>query len=555
MQLETMYPAAANSKATTTVGALNADTTTITVLDGTVLPEAPNLLVLGTDQTAETVLMTGKDGNVLTVERGFQGVAKAWNAGTEVARNFTAYDADTMKANIEGMAAEMGTIADTMAKESSLQTFRQESKAASDKILAYLKDKTMARYGIRINKNEPDPAARVEYLYEAVGMKPAKMNYVTGQFDYGDWANVWFVKENYPVMVKFNGEEDYRLDKNDMTKRVNGAASDIANSGYGGNAMSAIPLVWIARWEEGNYEYISVCQSQYDETYRADAHTKEDGSIMDKYYMACYRGALVDTKLRSLSGLQPMHSKTAQQEIDYAKANGELWDTDSYSRYNLIADLMTIMAKTEDSQAAYGNGNLNYQEDLTPTHGVMQTGTLNDKGQFWGMNDNTHQMKAFYIEAVYADQWRRVRGLIYDHGIIKIKPTAPYNLTGEGYYSTGVHLLNASGEAQSGENNHGWISGTKMTKYGRLPVQLGGSSATYTCDYCWSRDDIVAVGLVGADCSSYEGCGVRAAALNNMADWSNWHYGAALSSFLLLCIIVLSIPQRLLKINSTRRAA
>lgn len=78
MQLETMYPAAANSKATTTVGALNADTTTITVLDGTVLPEAPNLLVLGTDQTAETVLMTGKDGNVLTVERGFQGVAKAW---------------------------------------------------------------------------------------------------------------------------------------------------------------------------------------------------------------------------------------------------------------------------------------------------------------------------------------------------------------------------------------------------------------------------------------------------------------------------------------------
>ena len=171
------------------------------------------------------------------------------------------------------------------------------------------------------------------------------------------------------------------------------------------------------------------------------------------------------------------------------------------------------------------------------------------------MNDNTHQMKAFYIEAVYADQWRRVRGLIYDHGIIKIKPTAPYNLTGEGYYSTGIHLLNASGEAQSGENNHGWISGTKMTKYGRLPVQLGGSSATYTCDYCWSRDDIVAVGLVGADCSSYEGCGVRAAALNNMADWSNWHYGAALSSFLLLCIIVLSIPQRLLKINSTRRAA
>lgn len=441
-------------------------------------------------------------------------------------------DITEMNTNWDELDAEAAAVRAAMknvAQEASLQTFRQESKAASDKILAYLKDKTMARYGIRINKNEPDPTARVEYIYEAAGMKPAKMNYATGQFDYGDWANVWFVKENYPVMVKFNGEEDYRLDKNDMTKRVNGAASDIANTGYGGNVMSAIPLVWIARWEEGNYEYISVCQSQYDETYRADAHTKEDGSVMDKYYMACYRGALVDTKLRSLSGLQPMHSKTAQQEIDYAKANGALWDMDSYSRYNLLADLMTIMAKTEDSQAAYGNGNLNYQESLAPTYGVMQTGALNDKGQFWGANDNTHQMKAFYIEAVYADQWRRVRGLIYDHGVIKIKPTAPYNLTGEGYYSTGIHLLNASGEAQSGENNHGWISGTKMTKYGRLPVQLGGSSATYTCDCCWSRDDIVTVGLFGGGCKNGLGCGVRAASLYNTAGVARWDIGAALA--------------------------
>lgn len=54
MQHKTRYPAAVNSKATVTMGALDANTTTVTVLDSTVLPDAPNLLVLGTDQTAET---------------------------------------------------------------------------------------------------------------------------------------------------------------------------------------------------------------------------------------------------------------------------------------------------------------------------------------------------------------------------------------------------------------------------------------------------------------------------------------------------------------------
>lgn len=111
MQLKTMYPAAVNSKATVTMGALDANTTTVTVLDSTVLPDAPNLLVLGTDQTAETVLMTAKGGNVLTIERAFQGIAKSWSAGTEVARNFTGYDLDIANENIKTVAEQAGETA------------------------------------------------------------------------------------------------------------------------------------------------------------------------------------------------------------------------------------------------------------------------------------------------------------------------------------------------------------------------------------------------------------------------------------------------------------
>lgn len=107
MDLIELYPAAVNSKVTVTLGVMNADSTIVEVLDGSVLPEAPNLLVLGTDQTAETVRMTAKEGNKLTIERAVQGDAIAWPAGTQVARNFTAKDWNDMIANIATIVAKV----------------------------------------------------------------------------------------------------------------------------------------------------------------------------------------------------------------------------------------------------------------------------------------------------------------------------------------------------------------------------------------------------------------------------------------------------------------
>lgn len=69
-ELVKMYPAQANSPETSLSGALTAAGTTVSVMDGSVLPDAPNLLTIGAGgNTAETVLMTAKDGNTLTVER------------------------------------------------------------------------------------------------------------------------------------------------------------------------------------------------------------------------------------------------------------------------------------------------------------------------------------------------------------------------------------------------------------------------------------------------------------------------------------------------------
>jgi len=63
------------------------------------------------------VKLTAKDGNKLTVIRGFQGAAKAWEAGTTISRNFTAYDHDAFAANIntlhEGLIGAESQIGET----------------------------------------------------------------------------------------------------------------------------------------------------------------------------------------------------------------------------------------------------------------------------------------------------------------------------------------------------------------------------------------------------------------------------------------------------------
>ncbi len=102
-----MYKGIPNSPEATLTSDINSTQTTITVSDANIIPEVPNILVIGGNtDNPETVKVTGKDGNTLTVERGFQGVPRSWNTGTVIARNFTEYDYNALKENIETLDAE-----------------------------------------------------------------------------------------------------------------------------------------------------------------------------------------------------------------------------------------------------------------------------------------------------------------------------------------------------------------------------------------------------------------------------------------------------------------
>lgn len=102
--LDTMYAPQVNSPTTSTVGNISSSATSVTVLDASILPSPPMLLVLGGDtENAETVLATAKSTNTLTITRAVEGTARAWEGGTSVGRLFTAKDLKTVQDNITAL--------------------------------------------------------------------------------------------------------------------------------------------------------------------------------------------------------------------------------------------------------------------------------------------------------------------------------------------------------------------------------------------------------------------------------------------------------------------
>ena len=99
--MKKLYPANVNSPQAMLSSAITAIDTTIAVTDTSVFPPPPNLAVIGESDAAETVLYTAINGKGLIVTRGFEGTAKAWAKNTTIARNFTAYDYNAVRENID----------------------------------------------------------------------------------------------------------------------------------------------------------------------------------------------------------------------------------------------------------------------------------------------------------------------------------------------------------------------------------------------------------------------------------------------------------------------
>ena len=408
-----------------------------------------------------------------------------------------------------------------------------KTHANTTAILASLEDpdgkhKNAVRYGIKISKTESNPKNRVTYLYDAEGMTPAAMDYTNGVFNYGSWEGVGFAApdKNYPCMVKYDGTEAYKLNPNDYSKKADGSTSEVSDLNFGGNAMAAFVGGWLCQYETATDEYIIWSNVRWDDSYNAEHRTDANGVERPGFYRRIYIPTLYNNVARSISGQLSMYSKNATQERTYIKANGDNWEHTSWSEYNYIISLLKIMAKTDDLKTAYGKGNMNgYVNDAAQHYGVLQAGTLDTQGQFFGYTATNKQVKVFHTEAIWGDQWERLVGLICKNGKLLVSMHGPYNFTGEGYHEIYDYVEKTGITAATG----GWARDSICTEYGRITVTWNGASNTYLTAYFYINPTITAVAIVGGSASNGANCGFYVN-LNNSAGVADWDIAPGLSS-------------------------
>ena len=391
-------------------------------------------------------------------------------------------------------------------------------------------------YGFRINSNESDPSAGVTYLADAVGMIPAAMDYVNNRFDYGSWEDAFFMPR--PCMLKFDGTVDYYLDPDDYSKKADGTPSDITDDTYGGNAMMEwgqnSKRIWYKIIPEGDGTSASVyiADGQVDNDYRAWPFINNQGVLVKHFYTPIYNGSIDSAgRLRSLSGKANTNlcqSKLAAQEIDAAELNNpgtdKLWNTEVFCDVILIDLLLILMAKSLDTQTAYGKGRCGQSSGAQY---MIGTGTMDGKGLFWGSYDTTYGVKVFGMENWWGNQWRRYSGYMMTSYVQKYKMTCGrqdgstadgYNTTGDGY------LIGATSPMENG-----YIKKMQFDENCFLPTEVGSDASHYWCGY-WQQSDGIRYPVRGGYCS-YAASAVGA--FSNRLDYTTanklWYIGAALS--------------------------
>lgn len=402
-----------------------------------------------------------------------------------------------------------GIFTDVKCKENEIQFLNCNNEVT--KVVKLPESKIAVRYGVKISKGEPSPTNRVEYIYDAVGFTPAKMNFDTGKFEYGTWADVWFIRDNKPLMLKYDGTVDYYLYENDYSIKANGddvttpstaadSDSDVANANYEGNAMCQIPLVWLYSYEDDEYHYLIVSNVQWDENYKAYAHTRSDGTIANYFYHALFNGTGDATKIRSISGRTPFKNLNGQQIFDAAAANGEKWCVESWSQRSLLCTLLIIMAKSTDLKTAFGAGRYRPLAGTNNTCSPITAGSYKTNGQFFGYKfiyttgtgNSNKQIKVFHIESFWAENWKVTAGLLCKNGDIYVKMTPEnggYSLTDTtGYAKTGF-IIGESYLTGQTETANNFITNIHGGDFGLIPcdptvsLNMQNTTSTYYCAF------------------------------------------------------------------------
>lgn len=367
---------------------------------------------------------------------------------------------------------------------------------------------------------------------------PARMDYNLNKFNYGSWGDTFIMSLVIPVMLynqnatddegnSLNGQVMEYLNPDNYAYTVDGNASHIKDQTCNANGMAQWKQVWIYVEEyEPDRFHVYIANKKVNNDYKCLMHYDKDGNLKEFYYKSLYFGSNISNIIRSLSGKAICKNLAGNTQLDLAKANGAGWDGSELAFVMTRQLLLMLISKTTDTQAAFGNGR--HTGGTAQSNNQLDTGTLDDKGQFYGDNGNG-MVKVFHSEA-WGNIWDTTNGLIQKNGKLFYKLTpntndgstaTSYNATGEGYIDSGITLSGTSG---------GYISGVGLVGgFGFLPKNVSGSSSTYIPDGTWWNTANVGFARFGGYSDTGLVCGSFALNVHYPVSLSGWTYGVALS--------------------------
>ena len=388
-------------------------------------------------------------------------------------------------------------------------------------------------YEFVIDQKNSNPAGCISYPEGSINEKfiPAKMDYASNVFDYGSWADAFFMQLFKPCMLKYDGTVDYYLDPNDYSKKLDGTASDVSNTAYGGNAMVEIGQIWIEEFLLNGKIHVRIGNKKFSDNADCYTHQKKDGSYCKNIYRGLFDGANVSNKIRTIAGQNMCKSVAGDTQIAYAKANGAGWNVDEYSLRRLINYLLLLIGKSTDTQSVFGTGRYTGYVNESNTNQINTTGTLKDKGMFYGDNNNG-LVKVFHIENWWGNIWKITNGIIQKNGKLLYKmcegthdgsTVQDYNTTGDGYIDSGVTL--------PGTVSQLYIKRMELVPgLGLVPTaDAGGTSTTFYCDGCWSNASLIGFARFGGNPADGFLVGAFAFTVTAVVSLSSWVYGVSLS--------------------------
>jgi len=385
-------------------------------------------------------------------------------------------------------------------------------------------------YGFIEHMNVLSPTERIEYIGANAGYTPLTVNKTTGEANYGSWANFPVLVGNKPWMVRSDGTPDYRLDETDYTKKEDGTASDVANTAYDGGAFAWIPKIYKQEYMLGNDRVVKFSMSKRD-GFEAVGFIDPDNKELEGVWIPMFYGSIVEEKMKSISGVQPCYNNATAAEKTAIDAFGERAKFFGGPIVQTLTDLLIMFGKSTNSQAVYGNGNMNgYDTSLAPTNGVKQNAVVGG-GQFYGTSDGKSLNKILHSIVLGTwQQWMRDPYTLLVNGRYKVSKNYAYDITGATYHDTGISLPKVLKE--DGSQNTGIFYPHKyqtVPGFGAVPVHpCKGSTSTGGCDGLWQNVEITAVALRFGNCNSGTSDGLRYLHVHGTATDATWYVGAAI---------------------------